>query len=128
MQQSKSEKFLAIPPFLMPSSKNHTLSKSAAKSTAFSSIGFILQSFNMQISTPCFARVSGFRVVYSEITDCGKSEQNPASCYYLLVVKLVVKVKGLLLRGFTNFTSAWTVNVLFRISNSPIINIISFIS
>lgn len=24
---------------------------------------------------PCFARVSGFRVVYSEITDCGKSEQ-----------------------------------------------------
>ena len=27
----------------------------------------------------------------SEITDYGKSEQNPASCYYLLVVKLVVK-------------------------------------
>ena len=49
---------------------------------------------------PCFARVSGFRVVYSEITDCGKSEQNPASCYYLLVVKLVVKGKFLLLRVF----------------------------
>ena len=28
------------------------------------------------------------------ILNCGKSEQNPASCYYLLVVK----VKGLLLR------------------------------
>ena len=42
----------------------------------------------------------GFRVVVkcSEITDYGKSEQNPASCYYLLVVKLVVKGKGLLLR------------------------------
>ena len=25
---------------------------------------------------PCFARVSGVRVVCSEITDCGKSEQN----------------------------------------------------
>ena len=40
---------------------------------------------------PCFARVSGVHVVCSEITDCGKSEQNLASCYYLLVVKLVVK-------------------------------------
>ena len=45
-----------------------------------------------------FARVSRLRVVCFEITDCGKSEQNPASCYYLLVVKLVVKGKGLLLR------------------------------
>jgi len=25
---------------------------------------------------PCFARVSGVRVVCSEITDCGKSEQD----------------------------------------------------
>ena len=40
---------------------------------------------------PCFARDSGVIVKCSEITDCGKSEQNPASCYYLLVVKLVVK-------------------------------------
>ncbi len=40
---------------------------------------------------PCFARFSGIRVVCSEITDCGKSEQNLVSCYYLLVVKLVVK-------------------------------------
>ena len=47
---------------------------------------------------PCFARVSEVIVICSEITDCGKSEQNPASCYYLLVVKLVVKVKELLLR------------------------------
>ena len=65
-----------VSPFLMPSSKNHTLSKSAAKSTAFSSIGLILQSFNMQISTPCFARVSRVIVICSEITDCGKSEQD----------------------------------------------------
>ena len=54
-----------------------------------------------------FARVSGIRVVCSEITDCGKSEQNPASYYYLLVVKLVVKLvakgKWLLLRIFTTY-------------------------
>ena len=47
---------------------------------------------------PCFASDSGIIVKCSEITDCGKSEQNPASCYYLLVVKLVVKRKFLLLR------------------------------
>ena len=47
---------------------------------------------------PYFARDSGVIVKCSEITDYGKSEQNPASCYYLLVVKLVVKGKGLLLR------------------------------
>ena len=53
---------------------------------------------------PCFARVSRGMVVSggmlkcSDITDCGKLEQLPASCYYLLVVKLVVKGKGLLLR------------------------------
>ena len=47
---------------------------------------------------PCFARGYGGMVKCSEITDYGKSEQNPASCYYLLVVKLVVKGKGLLLR------------------------------
>ena len=47
---------------------------------------------------PCFVRDFGVIVKCSEITDCGKSEQNPASCYYLLVVKLVVKVKELLLR------------------------------
>ena len=40
---------------------------------------------------PCYAKDFGDFVVCSEITDCGKSEQNPASCYYLLVVKLVVK-------------------------------------
>ena len=40
---------------------------------------------------PYFARDSGVIVKCSEITDYGKSEQNPASCYYLLVVKLVVK-------------------------------------
>ena len=43
---------------------------------------------------PYFARDSGVIVKCSEITDYGKSEQNPASCYYLLVVKLVVKGKG----------------------------------
>ena len=48
----------------------------------------------------CFARVSGVMVICSEITDCGKSEQNPASYYYLLVVKLVVKGKRLLLKIF----------------------------
>ena len=47
---------------------------------------------------PCFARDSGVMVKCSEITDYGKSEQTPASCYYLLVVKLVVKGKWLLLK------------------------------
>ena len=47
---------------------------------------------------PCFARFSGIIVICSKITDCGKSEQDGASCYYLLVVKLVVKGKLLLLR------------------------------
>ena len=47
---------------------------------------------------PCFARGSGVMVKCSEITDCGKSEQNWARCYYLLVVKLVVKETFLLLR------------------------------
>ena len=41
-----------------------------------------------------FARVSGIMVICSGITDCGKSEQNRACCYYLLVVKLVVKGMG----------------------------------
>ena len=49
---------------------------------------------------PCFAKDFGDFSICSEITDCGKSEQTPASCYYLLVVKLVVKGKGLLLRDF----------------------------
>ena len=49
---------------------------------------------------PCFARVSGVMVMCSEITNCGRLEQNPASCYYLLVVKLVVKYKVLLLKIF----------------------------
>ncbi len=52
---------------------------------------------------PCFARGSGVIVICSEITDCGKSEQNLASCYYLLVVKLVVIENGLLLRVFNYF-------------------------
>ena len=44
-----------------------------------------------------------FRVfmVCSEMCECGKSEQNLASYYYLLVVKLVVKRKFLLLRFFS---------------------------
>ena len=37
---------------------------------------------------PYYAKDFGDFVVCSEITDCGKSEQNLASCYYLLVVKL----------------------------------------
>ena len=52
---------------------------------------------------PCYAKDFGDFVVCSEITDCGKSEQNPASCYYLLVVKLVVKRNFLLLRIFTTY-------------------------
>ena len=35
---------------------------------------------------------------YSDMRECGKSEQNLASCDYLLVVNLVVKRGGLLLR------------------------------
>ncbi len=50
-----------------------------------------------------FCKDSGDFVVCSEITDCGKSEQNPASRYYLLVVKLVVKRNSLLLRIFTTY-------------------------
>lgn len=48
------------------------------------------------LKMPCFAR--GFRcfIKYSKITDSGKSVQNLASCYYLLVVTR----KGLLLRIF----------------------------
>ena len=52
---------------------------------------------------PCYAKDFGDFVVCSEITDCGKSEQNPASCYYLLVVKLVIKRNFLLLRIFTTY-------------------------
>ena len=47
---------------------------------------------------PCFARVFGVIVICSKFTDFGKSEQDGASCYYLLVVKLVVKRKRLLLK------------------------------
>ena len=47
---------------------------------------------------PCFARNFGCFMVCSEIAECGKSKQNLASYYYLLVVKLLVKRKGLLLR------------------------------
>ena len=47
---------------------------------------------------PCFARVFGYFMFYSEIAECGKSEQNLASYYYLLVVEIVVKGKSLLLR------------------------------
>ena len=49
---------------------------------------------------PCWARFSGGYGKCSEITDYGKSEQNSANCYYLLVVKLVVKGKRLLLMIF----------------------------
>ena len=47
---------------------------------------------------PCFARVFGCFMSYSEMTECGKSEQSLANYYYLLVVKLVVKRNFLLLR------------------------------
>lgn len=57
--------------------------------------------FNHRFVSPCFARVSGVIVICSEITDCGELVQNGAYCYYLLVVKLVVKGDGLLLRIFT---------------------------
>ena len=54
---------------------------------------------------PCFAKDFGDFVVCSEITDCGKSEQNPASCYYLLVVKLVVKGEMVTTKGFVFYFS-----------------------
>lgn len=50
---------------------------------------------------PCFAKDSRDCAICSEIAECGKSEQNLASYYYLLVVKLVVKGKGLLLRNIS---------------------------
>lgn len=37
-------------------------------------------------------------MICSEMCECGKSEQNKACCYNLLVVKLVVEGEGLLLR------------------------------
>ena len=51
---------------------------------------------------PWFAKVSGDFMVCSEMCECGKSEQNLASYYYLLVVKLVVKRIFLLLRVLSN--------------------------
>lgn len=48
-----------------------------------------------------FARDAGIVVICSEITDCGELVQNGACYYYLLVVKLVVKGDGLLLRIFS---------------------------
>ena len=47
---------------------------------------------------PRFAKVSGVIVKCSEITDYGELVQNDSYCYYLLVVKLVVKGNGLLLK------------------------------
>ena len=47
---------------------------------------------------PRFAKDSGVIVKYSEITDYGELVQNDSYCYYLLVVKLVVKGNGLLLK------------------------------
>lgn len=52
-----------------------------------------------------FARVSGVRVVRSEIIDCGELVQNAASCYYMLVVKLVVKRKMVTTKGFVFYSS-----------------------
>ena len=48
-----------------------------------------------------FSRSSGIIVKCSEMTECGKSEQDLASCYYLLVIEIVVKRKGLLPKIFT---------------------------
>ena len=63
---------------------------------------FIIVFFSLFcLEMPCFARDSRIMVICSEITDCGKSEQDFASCNYLLVVKIVVKREGLLLRIFT---------------------------
>ena len=45
----------------------------------------------------------GYCVICSKFTDCGKSEQDGASCYYLLVVKLVVTSKRLLLKNLAHF-------------------------
>ena len=39
-------------------------------------------------------------VICSENADCGKLEQNPATCYYLLVVKLVVKWEKVTTKDF----------------------------
>ena len=55
----------------------------------------------------------GVMVKCSEITDCGKTEQNWACCYYLLVVKLVVKGKCLLLRVFILFSKTHFCKLLY---------------
>ena len=58
-------------------------------------------------------------VAYSEITDCDKSEQNLASYYYLLVVKLVVKRIGLLLtKGVELLDSFCYYNIPLILANS----------
>jgi len=49
---------------------------------------------------PCFAMVFGIIVKCSEITECGKSEQDLASYYCGSVVKLVVKWDGLTTKDF----------------------------
>ena len=42
---------------------------------------------------PCFARVSGVMMICSGNADCDKSEQDWASCYYYLVVKIFLRGK-----------------------------------
>lgn len=61
----------------------------------------------------CFARVSGVIVKCSVNADCGKSEQDLASYYYLLVVE----------RGWVTTKDYWPNNIF---SNSSIIPRYSF--
>lgn len=65
---------------------------------------------------PCFARVFGVIVICSKFTDCGKSEQDGASCYYLLVVKLVVKRKRLLLKNLAHFCTKFLYDFIILIN------------
>ena len=50
-------------------------------------------------------------MVCSEMTECGKSEQISASCYYLLVVKLVVKRGVFTTKDFYISTGTYSLNM-----------------
>lgn len=55
-------------------------------------------------------------MICSEMCECGKSEQNLASYYYLLVVKLVVKQKFLLLKNLAHFCTKFLYNFIILIN------------
>lgn len=64
---------------------------------------------------PCFTRDFGVYVICSEIAECGKSEQDGASCCYRLVVKLVVKRERVTTKNFRDISSLYFSNHILGI-------------